>query len=293
MAMIRWNAAPLVAPILALAAAAAAAGPGTVPTTSSAAATRTTEPFAVVLIDNKTEKALGPFPYDRSVYARAIDKAAASGARGVVLKFFIDLPKTEAGDRALAEAIGRTKVILQAHLDDAEAAPNALPKRFRTQLAGGADKGKILTGNSGLIPLPQLSEKAYDVGFIDYTTIDRAPMVERYKGDYVKSLYTCCLELALGEPARVVPGKAIEIGGRALPLDAQGQAGVRYPTADELQYLSMIDLLEGPPRAELRDKVVILGFDGKAVDPVQTPAGPIGPHRVFCYALMSLYKQLK
>src|SRR4051812_42825563 len=96
------------------------------PATAPAASTRPAEPFAVVFIDVKTERLLGPFPYDRSIYARAINKAASSGARGVILKFFIDQPKGEAGDRALVVAVGGTKVILQAMLDDKEAAPNEL-----------------------------------------------------------------------------------------------------------------------------------------------------------------------
>jgi hypothetical protein len=267
--------------------------PPTIPASRPITTTRPAVPFAIVFVDAKTERVLGPFPYDRSVYASAINRAAASGARGVVLKFFIDLPKTEAGDHALVESLGKTRVILQAHIDDAEQSPNPLPKRFTIQPERPPDGAKVFSGDSGVIPLPQLSKEACDVGFIDYTTIDHMPMIERYKGSYVKSLYTCCLELALGERARIVPGKALEIGGRKLPLDADGQVAVRYPAVDDLQYISMIDLLDGPPRAELRDKVVILGFDGAGFEPVQTPAGPIRPHRAFCYALLSLYEQLR
>ena len=50
-------------------------------------------PFAVVLIDRRTEEALGPFPYVRAIYAKTLESLSNSGARGVVLKFFIDQPK--------------------------------------------------------------------------------------------------------------------------------------------------------------------------------------------------------
>jgi CHASE2 domain-containing sensor protein len=70
-------------------------------------------PFIVVFIDAKTEKALGPFPYDRAVLAKAIDKTASSGARGVVLKFFIDKPKTPDGDRALIQSARSTMLLLE------------------------------------------------------------------------------------------------------------------------------------------------------------------------------------
>src|SRR5689334_20798336 len=87
-------------------------------------------PFAVVLIDRATERALGEFPYDRAVYARGIEALGRARVRGVVLKFFIDRAKTAEGDAALAEAMRKMKLVLQARLDAAEARPNALPERF-------------------------------------------------------------------------------------------------------------------------------------------------------------------
>src|SRR5205085_2750182 len=106
---------------------------------------RPDSPFVAVFIDTKTEKRLGPFPYDRAVLAKAIDKAVESQARGVVLKFFIDKPKTADGDRALVVAAKRTKLLVQARLDDSEPNPNPLPDRFA--LNAPAD-GKPLSGRS-------------------------------------------------------------------------------------------------------------------------------------------------
>src|SRR5215212_6630734 len=86
--------------------------------------------FAVVFVDERTEARLGPFPYDRSVYAKGIERMGELGARGVVLKFFIDQAKTREGDEALAAAMGKVKVVLQAQLLTAEERPNRLPERF-------------------------------------------------------------------------------------------------------------------------------------------------------------------
>lgn len=61
-----------------------------------------TDPLRFVLIDQKTEAELGPFPYDRSKIAQAITICHAAGAKGVVLKYFIDQPKSQHGDDALA-----------------------------------------------------------------------------------------------------------------------------------------------------------------------------------------------
>lgn len=250
-----------------------------------------TSPFAIVMIDEKTQKRLGPFPYDRSIYARAIEKAAESGVRGVVLKFFIDRPKTVEGDAALARAMTKTKVVLQARLDDTEPNPNPLPARFAMRPVK-PDDAQTLRGNSGWIPIKAVADAAHDVGFLDHASLARMPLVECYRGDYVKSLFTCCLELAAGVPAKVEPGKSLQLGRKSLALDDANESPVEYPAKDDLQYFPLIDLLDGAARPELRDRVVIIGLDTDTFEPVQTPAGPIRPHRAFCYALLSLHAQL-
>src|SRR5215207_6369139 len=50
-------------------------------------------PFIFIMIDAKTEAALGEFPLDRAVLAKAVDQAAAMKARAVVLNFYLDKPK--------------------------------------------------------------------------------------------------------------------------------------------------------------------------------------------------------
>src|SRR5438874_80021 len=62
-------------------------------------------PFVLVFIDSATEKSLGPFPYDRGLYAKAVERAASLGARGVVVKFFLDKPKSPDGDAAFVRAM--------------------------------------------------------------------------------------------------------------------------------------------------------------------------------------------
>ena len=247
-------------------------------------------PFVAVFIDTKTEKALGPFPYDRAVLAKAIDKSVASGARGVVLKLFIDKPKTVEGDRALVDAAKRTKLLVQARLDDSEQDPNPLPDRFA--LKAGIE-GKPLGGKNGWLPLPDLSAVAHDLGFVDYRVIDRMPLVEQYRGKLVKSLYLSCLELALAAPAEIVPARSVRIRDKKLELDEHSEIAVEYPAKDDLQYISFSDFIEQPPRAELKDRIVIIAYDSERFEAVKTPAGPIRPHRAFIYALMSIYQKLQ
>ena len=258
-------------------------------------APRPGDPFVIVFIDDKTEAALGPFPYDRALYAKAIEQAAALEARGVVVKCFLDQPKSEAGDRALATAMTKTKVVLQARLDDTEANPNPLPERFRvkTPTPAAAEPGGPLAGRRGWIPLPAFADAAHDLGFIDHRVIDRMPLVERYGDDYVKSLYLCCLELAAGETAVVEPGTSVHFGTRMLALDGRSEVAVTYPENDELTALSFVDFLQPGARPGVKDRVVILAYDASRFEPVETPRGKMRPHRVFCHALRSIHAQLR
>lgn len=247
-------------------------------------------PFVAVFIDTKTEKTLGPFPYDRAILAKAIDKAVASEARGVVLKLFIDKPKTAEGDRALVVAARRTKLLVQARLDDTEQNPNALLDRFSLN---APIEGKPLSGMSGWLPLPELSAAAYDLGFVDYRVIDQMPLVERYGDKLVKSLYLSCLELALEARAEIVPARSVRIRDKTLELNEHSEIAVEYPAKDDLSYISFSDFIEQPARPELKERIVIIAYDSDRFEPVITPAGPMRPHRAFVHALMSMYRKFQ
>jgi CHASE2 domain-containing sensor protein len=250
--------------------------------------------FAVVFIDADTENALRAFPYDRGVYAKGIEALGRAKARGVVLKFFIDRPKSAEGDAALAAAMTKVKMILQARLDGEEARPNPLPERFTLKdlaLAAGAEP---LSAKSGWLPLPVLAERAHDVGFLDSTdSVERVPVVERYGERYVKSLYTAALELALGERAKFDASGFMQIGAKRIEVDKACMARVRLPAADALKTHSFLDLINGKiDGAEFRDRVVILGYDGAKMEENVTPMGKVKGHRLFCYQLFSLYEEL-
>jgi hypothetical protein len=226
----------------------------------------------------------------RVVLARAIDKAVESGARGVVLKLFIDKPKTVDGDRALIDAAKRTKLIVQARIDDNEPAPNPLADRFALHIP--IDE-KLLRGKSGWLPLPDLSAAAYDLGFVDYRVVDQMPLIECYNDKGVKSLFLSCIELALGERAEIVPGRSIRLHGKTVELNDRSEIRVEYPAKDDLQFISFSDFIAQQSRPELKDRIVIIAYDSERFEPVETPAGKIRPHRAFVYALMSIYRKFQ
>lgn len=242
--------------------------------------------LAVVMIDEKSEAALGDFPFDRAVLAKGIDAIRIGGGKAVILKFFLDRPKSAEGDRALAEAMGKIPVVLQARIEEREIRANPLPDRFYWK---EADVAPALSGNSGWIPLPLFSEHAACIGFID--SIDPAPAYERYRGRTVRSLFTCSLELFADAPGRAgLSGSQLAIGNRQWQLTGEGNYRFTWPEGGgEIHAISFIDLLRGSVPAEaLKGAVVLLGYDGRKMHLVDSPMGRVKAHRLFCHALSSI-----
>lgn len=252
-------------------------------------------PFALVMIDEASEAKYGGFPVDRALIAQAIDKLAAAGVRGVVLKFFYDAPSNAASDAALASALSKTKVILQARIDDTESKPNRLPERFVLAVPAGP---VAVSGVSGWLPIPVLSNRAHNVGFVDITTVDRVPAFERLGERSYPSLTVAAISLALGDTALTIqPGKQIRLGNKTVSLDAQSQimlSATTFRNADDTAYFSFADVVEGKvaPQA-LRGKVVVIGYQGSKMPTVRTNAGATKLHVAFWLGLQDAWKQFQ
>ena len=227
--------------------------------------------FVAVFIDARTEASLGAFPYDRAVSAKALLAFEKFGAKGVVMKFFFDQPKG-AGDDALANAMTKLPVVLQARCDDTEATPNLLDARFSTAVT--SQMGFGMTCKAGWIPLPKLQKPAADVCFIDQPAIDVVPSLERYQDRAVKSLYGCALGLA----------------GMSMPtIDRSGSVKIDFRKSAGYQVISLLDVLDGKvERAKIEGKVVVFGYDGKLAEMFDTPIGRLSAHHGFMAVLLAL-----
>jgi CHASE2 domain len=254
------------------------------PTTPSSALT-------VVLIDDKTENALGDFPYDRKVLADAIERAALLNAKAVVLKFFVDLPSTKESDQSLALAMTHIPVVLEScFVPEGSDTHNNLPDRFFIDLGGDI---RAVGGFHAWNPIRRFADRAADIGFVSYVKPDSIPIIERYGDHYVKSLWLCCFEQITHQRAYIEPGKAIRIGNRTHALNEFSELPIRFPSTDYLRYISFIDFIKGAvPADEITGHVVILGYDGKAMATVPTPAGRMKKHREFCLCLIEAMYEL-
>jgi CHASE2 domain-containing sensor protein len=243
-------------------------------------------PFQVVLIsDADVEQFGGRFPLPRRQLAAAIAAASRAEARAIILKFFIDQPANNPDDdAALAQAIKQAKrpIVLQANVGSTEGVSRRIPERFiRKDLP---QTGDFIRGSKGWLPLALFTDQAAAIGFID--GLNPAPLLESYQGHTVPSLFLVALELALGN-ASFEPGR-VTLGTKTIPLSG-GKIPLPYPQHDDLKPISLSDLLAGKVDRQLKDTVVIIGYDGKYMDTFPTPIGRIKKHRLFFYELELAY----
>lgn len=262
---------------------------------SAAPASLSDDPFVAVFVDDATEKALGPFPYDRSQYAKALNALRKAGAKAVVLKFFLDQAKPGPGDNVLAAEMKGMRILLQARLDPKEPKPNPMPASTDRSALVQGDTRSLLSGKSGWIPLEKFSRNSSDVGFVDIASARHVldiPVVLLYQGMVVPSLELAAIETALGQKARVQAGGLVTLAGHSLPLSPASEVTVQLPAQDDLAPISFLDLLQGKfDPARVQGKIVVLGFDAKEAPTLPTTLGPLRIHRLFFYSLESLYRQ--
>jgi len=239
--------------------------------------------FAVIMIDRETEAKLGPFPYDRAVMASAVNVCAKKGAKAVALKFFFDLPKTAAGDKALCNAMANMSVLLQARLESETGTAQAMPERFSLP----ASLPTAIRGDRGWIPLPMFLERAAACGFVDFNSRS-VPMVERYRDKNYKSFVVCCLEVAFDKSAVYSPHQ-VAFGSQVLRVDGHNvfHAELRSPS---WKAFSFAKLLSDEIREEdLKGRVVIIGWDGAKAERIEG----VGIHVYFVQVLAAAYEALE
>lgn len=105
----------------------------------------------VVGIDERSLKALGPWPWPRSVHAQFLERLALAEPRAVLLDFFLDTPSADPQeDRSLAQAMVHLPVYLPLrYVDPFDRAPDEVP---------------------GFVePLPEFARNAKAVGHVNIT----------------------------------------------------------------------------------------------------------------------------
>jgi CHASE2 domain-containing sensor protein len=249
--------------------------------------------FVTVFFDDESAKALHTdAPLPRALKAQAIKMLYEAGARGLVLKYFEDLPSDAEQDRTYAKALCLLPTTLQACLC-LDGSTNALPGQFYITKTNRIRLQSVMSEKQGYIPLPQFCACARGVGFVDLERPDGIPLIERYQGRLVKSLYVTALELETGERADYSSGTNVVFGNRSLSYNELGEHQITGELR-KLEYLPFHHVLQGTvAREKLRGKVVILGYDGTRIHSIHTPWGEIKAHRLLVQSLIALTEDLK
>ena len=249
--------------------------------------------FVAVFFDDDSAKELHvDAPLPRDLVAQVITKLHEAGARGLVLKWFVDLPRDKQQDEALAKALCLMPTTLQA-CHKADGSTNALPERFRIQQTDDLELKEVMSSDRGYLPLPIFSKCARGVGFVDLAVerTDSIPLVEGYQDNLVKSLYVTALELELREPA-VYKKDRIIFGAKTLSFDSLGEHPIK--ALPKLDYVPFHRVLNGSVSLEqFKDKVIILGYDGRHIHSIKTKWGEIKAHRLLVQSLLALTEDLE
>jgi hypothetical protein len=248
--------------------------------------------FVAVLFDDDSAKSLKvDAPLPRRLKAELIDRLVEAGARGLVLKFFEDLPSDAEQDRLYAQALCKLPTVLQACLCS-DGTEQALPTRFALTHTNKFWFKSVLADVQGYIPLEQFSACARGIGFVDLIRPEGIPLVESYRGQFVPSFYVSALELETGEHANFSSGTNVVFGTRRLSLNQDAEHTVAH--LPSLDYIAFRDVLNGVVAKErLKSKVVIVGYEGDRIHKIATKWGEIGAHRLFIQSLFALHRDLQ
>jgi len=238
------------------------------------------------MIDSQTEAICGGLPFNRALIAKAIDRLTAAKAKGIVIKFFYDLPATEEADRLLEQSICAAPIALQASLNDDEGTTNRLEAKFQIDAVGIRGFPSLFVGDKALIPLERFRRCAKAVGFVD-ATASEIPLVEIYQGTMVKSLPLVALEMASNQNAEIAPSGQVRLGATRMDL----MHHIEFPKTNSLSYVPFHEVIGDTTKAwqaKVQNAVVILAYDGKSIHSIETPLGPMSAHRFFICGLLSL-----
>jgi CHASE2 domain-containing sensor protein len=246
------------------------------------------EAFVFVFVDQQAEDEFKGPPFDRSLYARAVDRCRELGAKGVVIKLFLDREYTPAGDEALAAAMSRIPVVMQARIEPQTGTPAEIPERCAFAVRALPVN---VSGERGWIPIPRFAAAAAAVGFVDFADED-IPLLEGYRDKTYKSVVVCALELQTGEHACLNEAGKLTLGNRTFPANAHYVMSIQRSLAPLPAY-GLADLLSGKvDGAKIRGKVVIFGWVGPPAGVITTPEGKIPVHVYFGQCLRAVFESV-
>ncbi|MCZ8261450.1 MAG: adenylate/guanylate cyclase domain-containing protein [Beijerinckiaceae bacterium] len=270
-------------------------------------------PVAIVDIDDRSLQAFGQWPWSRRVLAELVDRLQAAGAATIGFDIVFPEPdrlsparlaqtlpgltpemrgRLEAEpdtDRLLAEAIGRSRVVLgrsglgQGQVQAGEDPPVPLA------MIGG-DSLDLLPAYPDMVRnLPILEKNAAGLGLFSVLPeadgiIRRVPTAFAIGGQVRPALAVEILRVATGGDALAIRRDSagisgLVIGGHPLPTERDGRLWVHYTPHAPARFVSAVDVLEGRfPPERFRNRIVLIGASAVGLQDLRpTPLEPAMP----------------
>ncbi len=261
----------------------------------------------IVRIDAESLKALGPWPWPRSYLAALTDRLREGGAAAIGYdllfaegdasnpKRFVDqfpalspaaraeVAALEPLDEALANAAGRLPVVVArtgVSGNAAEAAgvaeqPLAVEARFAGALPADITSYARATGNVGALEFTAAGQGVINSEpDIDGVT-RRLTMAARLAGVPTPGLALDLTRVALDSETIEVRSGALNVGGHAVPIAADGRARLWFGTLPDGAEVPAVNVLRTPRTAlPYKDRIVLIGPASVGLGDVRTT--PLG-----------------
>jgi adenylate cyclase len=264
-------------------------------------------PVTIVDIDDKSLAKLGQWPWPRTAIADMISHLTNFGAVAIGFDVvfseadrlnpdivarqmrYLDeatrarLSELPTNDQILAEAIGRSRVVLgETGLPDVlSELDKSLPF---TGVATLGEEGaeRFLFEFPGLLRnVPVIEKAAAGRGLFSIKTerdglIRRVPMIMRAQGNIMPSLSLEVLRVITGTPTLLVKTdktgiRAIRLKGLEIPTDENGQLWVHFARPDPSIYVSASDVLDGKVSpSQISGKLVLIGTSAGGLNDIKT-----------------------
>jgi adenylate cyclase len=265
-------------------------------------------PVAIVDIDEPSLKAIGQWPWPRTVVAALVTKLREQGA--VVIGFDVifaepdrmspavaaqnfqglddetraKLDSLPSNDVVFADAISKAHVVVVGQVSAATPQPRA-PEEMTLQTGVayiGPDPAPFLVTSPGLLrnvlPIEQAAagRGSFSINPERDGIVRRVPMILAAQGGLVPSLTTEMLRVATGATAVLVRVdqagvRSISVQRNVVPTDSHGQIWTHFNKSDKARYVSAKDVLQGTlSRDRLLRKLVLIGTSATGLLDIKT-----------------------
>ncbi|MGI8524995.1 MAG: CHASE2 domain-containing protein [Pseudolabrys sp.] len=273
----------------------------------------TQNPVVIADLDEKSLKAVGQWPWPRTVVADMVTRLTGLGA--VVVAFDVvfaepdrmspglaadayrdlddatrqKLKALPSNDQVMADAVRASRVVLGESGLPTPEGTGVDPHPIGIATLGGDPRPFLFNFPGILRNVPVLEQAAAGHGLFTIRAerdgiVRRVPMVMLAHNDIMPSLSLEMLRVATGASTLAIRSdeagiRAVAIPGFAIPTDRNGQLWIHFARHDPVRYISAADVLSGSvDPARVAGKLVLVGTSAVGLlDVKTTPIDPVLP----------------